>query len=188
MKTRLYFIALIPEEDICEEVTEFKEYAARHFDSAHALSSPPHITLISPFRWNAEEEQKLKTVLQIFAADQPSVLINLNGFDHFGERVIFVDVEESEKLQQLQQDLSIQLKQTLGLPTDDERPFRPHMTVAFKDLSRNKFPKAWEHYQRLDYERTFLADQLFLLRHEEKRWRIEAGFRMAPGSTFNNNL
>ncbi len=178
MKTHIYFIALIPGEEICEEVTEFKKYAARHFDSAHALKSPPHITLISPFRWNTDEEASLKTVLHAFASGQPAFSILLSHFDHFGKRVIFVNIEDNDELSKLQEKLSLELQQKLELPCDDKRPFHPHMTVAFKDLQVKVFPQAWDHFRQIEYERAFEANKIYLLRHDSQKWQTIAWFNM----------
>ena len=45
-----FFIAILPPETIQREITDFKEEIARDFKSSHALKSPPHITLLMPFR------------------------------------------------------------------------------------------------------------------------------------------
>ncbi|MDE5096246.1 MAG: 2'-5' RNA ligase family protein, partial [Trichodesmium sp. St11_bin5] len=50
----LLFVALVPPENIQNQVTEIKEYFSRNYNSSHALKSVPHITLQPPFKWPTE--------------------------------------------------------------------------------------------------------------------------------------
>jgi 2'-5' RNA ligase len=172
MKTRIYFIALVPPQEIREEVTQFKLYASEHFNAAHALKSPPHITLFPPFRWALEKETKLQEAVSHFVVSQTPFWVWLEDFDHFGQRVIFVNVIPGEELLGLQKDLKAHLDQTIDLKQADSRPFHPHMTVAFKDLKPDRFEEAWAYFSQQSYERAFEADQLCLLKHDGKQWQI----------------
>ena len=51
MAEGLYFIGILPPEDIKKKITDIKHVVARKFGSKHALNSPPHITLRMPFKW-----------------------------------------------------------------------------------------------------------------------------------------
>lgn len=173
----LLFLAIVPEEDIQAEVTAFKEYAREHFESGHALKSPPHITLIPPFRWPPGRLPALKKALEAFAAGYSSFELALDGFDCFRPRVIFVDVRENEDLRRLQADLERELKNGLELTSPRNHGFHPHMTIAFKDLRRSVFPRAWAHFSQRDYQRAFEAGGFHLLRHNGRRWELAAFYR-----------
>lgn len=174
----LYFIALVPLPSICEEVTAFKQYAAQHFGSGHALNSPPHITLIPPFRWPEDQHAKLRTSLTDFSFQAPSFSINLSHFSSFPPRVIFIDVVENKELINLQEQLAQHFAQQLGIQHKGPFGFHPHMTVAFRDLKEEVFPKAWAHFSEQTYQRAFPADQLTLLHHDGKKWEIQANFSL----------
>lgn len=47
-----YFLALLPPEDIQEEVCCIQRKFVEQYQSCKALHSPPHITLQSPFDWS----------------------------------------------------------------------------------------------------------------------------------------
>ncbi len=49
-KKNLYFIALIPQQQLCEEITNFKNDFSVRFKSNKALKVIPHITLKAPFQ------------------------------------------------------------------------------------------------------------------------------------------
>jgi len=177
MKDLLFFIAILPNEDIQQEVTGFKEYMQEYFDASHALKSPPHITLFPPFKWNANRVNDLTQTLAYFAADYNSFTLQLNNFNSFPPRVLFVDVEKSEQLQGLQQNLQKYLLTKLHLVNDRDHPnFNPHMTIAHKDLKRALYPKAWAHFSKQTYRRAFHVSTITLLEHKGGRWEVYEEF------------
>ena len=178
-KTGLFFIAVLPDFKIQDEVTTFKKYAAAYFQSQHALKSPPHITLIPPFRWELSRWNQLQESLSDFVKEQQTFHLKLKNFDCFAPRVIFVDVEEQPILNQLQKQLHMYLKEHLGLINNNRPGFHPHMTIAFKDLKKSVFPMAWAYFSAQVYERTFEVQQLHLLQHNSKRWTIKQEFGLS---------
>ena len=168
---KLYFIALLPDQAIRDEVTAFKQTARERFGSGHALRSPPHVTLIPPFR----SEQTDFTLLQPFAQAQPPFAVRLRNFDRFDSRVIFVHVEPEPSLSACQTRLVTFCRDHFGIRLD-ARPFHPHMTVAFRDLERSVFGEAWSYFSEQSYERSFRADAVTLLRHTEHGWAIDQTF------------
>ena len=91
--------------------------------------------------------------------------------------MIFVDIEESKELNQLQQQLEKNLHEEIGLKNEGRFGFHPHMTIAFKDLKKAVFPEAWSHFSKIKYERMFSVKSIFLLRHQNKRWEIFREFQ-----------
>lgn len=59
------------------------------------------------------------------------------------------------------------------------RPFAPHLTVAFRDLTKQHFDEAWLEFQNRQVEYTFTTLQLTLLIHDGKRWNVSAEFPFA---------
>lgn len=169
----LYFIALLPNPVVQDEVTRFKETARDRFGSGHALKSPPHITLIPPFGSNQTDFSALQT----FAQAQEPFAVQLRHFNRFGSRVIFVDVLPEPPLLACQAQLATFCHGRFGIKPDT-RPFHPHMTVAFRDLQRAVFPAAWAYFSTQSYERTFTAEGVTILRHTGQRWVVEETFAL----------
>jgi 2'-5' RNA ligase len=170
----LFFIALLPPVSIQEEVNQIKQYFSDRYASSHAQKSPPHITLQPPFEWNRESVEVLEECLSEFVSDRTEVPITLSGFAAFPPRVIFVNVLKTPELLNLQADLANNLKSTLGI-VDEKfpgRPFAPHMTVAFKDLTKQNFQAAWPVFQNKPFQSEFIVNQLTLLIHCNGRWNI----------------
>jgi len=174
------FLALLPPADLQEQVTAIKQQFAEQFASRAALRSPPHITLVPPFEWPTAELPALTGSLEAFARQQAPVAIDLRGFGAFPPRVIFIHVEPSLELQQLQaqahRHMKLLLKQEEA--TAPARPFVPHMTVAFRDLSPAHFRTAWPQFQTRSFQSSFTASALTLLLHDRKRWQVFAQFSM----------
>ena len=175
MKTTesFYFLALIPDEKTCEEIVAFKQQSADLFGSKAALRSPPHITLHMPFKWREDRENVLVERLEAFQFEDFPVEIELHNFDFFPPRVAFVNVVKNETLQHLQKELVQHVRKKLNIYNADykDRPFHPHITVAFRDLKKAVFPDAQKHFSSLIYEVTFTASGFSLLKHDGKVWK-----------------
>jgi 2'-5' RNA ligase len=164
----LYFIAILTPHTINHQILEWKTYMLHHFNCKAALKSPAHITLIPPFSMRKEQEKQLTGILQTLS--HPRFPITLKNFNAFKPRVIFVHVEPGKQLQELKTTVENALT---GFPIKKEtRPFHPHVTIANRDLEKEDFPKAWEHFKHINYEAVFDANNISLLRHNGAKWEI----------------
>ncbi|MBX2870802.1 MAG: 2'-5' RNA ligase family protein [Saprospiraceae bacterium] len=177
-QTDLFFIAILPPRDLQQEVTSFKEYASTHFNSKHALRSPPHITLISPFRWPVADRNSLNRFLDSFRFLSSPFDLKLQDFDCFAPRVIFVDVKTEPLLVEMQEQLKTEIERALGVEHKGPFGFHPHMTIAFRDLEQSVFPQAWAYFSEQSYLRTFTVENLTLLRHQVDGWQVEGSFSL----------
>jgi 2'-5' RNA ligase len=170
--TALYFIAIIPPMQIRNEIQLLKEYFKDTYQSKAALNSPPHITLHMPFQWKEPKEEKLLSALKKFAAGKSEVEVQLNGFSCFAPRVIYVNVQESEPLHLLQTELHRYCKTELNLFNAQYRamPFHPHITLAFRDLKKDKFERAWTEFKERTFTGDFVTNKITLLKHDGKTW------------------
>ena len=103
--TSLYFIALLPPQEIQDYANGVKQYFAERYNSRHAQKSPPHITLQAPFEWDKESVVVLEQCLSNFAGTRQSIPIMLSGFGAFAPRVIYINVVKTAELLSLQADL-----------------------------------------------------------------------------------
>lgn len=176
-----YFIALVPPSPIYEQTAQWKEYFKVEFNSKAALNSPPHITLHMPFEWKTEKEPKLVNQLAAFAQTQNAIKLALNGFGCFPPRVIYINVVENAVLNQLQSKLARFCKTELDLFNANrlDQPYHPHLTVAFRDLKKTVFPKAWEFVRDLNFNAEFTCRELVLLKRNGKEWQEIESFTLA---------
>lgn len=173
MNDALYFLAIIPPKDICEEIFRFKQTAHEKFGSKASLNSPAHITLHMPFKWKQKKEAILIDKLSQFKFEDYPISIELNGFDFFEPRIVFIKVLENEALRKLQKELAAYVRRSLNVFNADykDRAFHPHVTVAFRDLKKSLFPEAKTFFLNEKYEAEFEASQFCLLKHDGNVWQ-----------------
>lgn len=171
----MYFIAVVCPDDINQKILSFKYRMRDLFGCIVALKSPAHITLIPPFWLNQEEEANLLAALHSFQQPKEQINIQLNGFSHFSNRVLFVQVEQNASLALLKSD--VELHFTAVFPEiiqKDNRPFHPHVTIANRDMSPAAFLKSWGHFSKEKYHATFPVSSLSLLKLVEGKWQVIA--------------
>ncbi|HBQ60572.1 MAG TPA: hypothetical protein DD671_13360 [Balneolaceae bacterium] len=178
---QLYFIALIPPEPLKDQIQDIKLEVKEKFGSSHSLNAPPHITLLSPFRMDEEQEDQLDSLLEVFAQGFEPFEVQLKNFSTFPPRVVFIDVMKSTELQNLQQKLedTARSRSEMFAYNYHEREYHPHVALAFKDLSKSNFYKAWDAFKDREFEEQFTADQLYLLKHDGEQWKVINNYNLS---------
>jgi 2'-5' RNA ligase len=57
-----------------------------------------------------------------------------------------------------------------------DQPFHPHLTLAFRDLKKPAFYKAWQEFKEKKCEATFSVTEIVLLKHNGKIWNVYNNF------------
>ncbi|HIF15210.1 MAG TPA: 2'-5' RNA ligase family protein [Bacteroidetes bacterium] len=178
MQKNLYFIALIPPEDIMSEVLSMQKEIANKYGSYVALKAPGHITVQKPFFRNVDEEPLLSSELNEFCKGQTGFEISLNNYGSFPPRTIYIKPKRSLELEQLYENLRSFLESKLNFNNKElgNYKFNPHMTIANRDISKTDFAVAWKHYQDKEYKRKFMLNNISLLKHNGENWDIHKSF------------
>ncbi|SIS55765.1 2'-5' RNA ligase [Belliella pelovolcani] len=168
-----YFIAWVPSEALFDQVHQLKLKLKDTFGLKYALKSPPHITLKMPFSWNEAKEGILIEKVKEFSNNLKPFSIQIDGFDRFGKRVIFVRVNENKDLIALQSSLTTFCKQELKLVSElSDRNYHPHMTIAFKDIKERQFDLYFSFLSTLSIQAQDQVDSISLLKRIEGRWEV----------------
>ncbi|MBP7273683.1 MAG: 2'-5' RNA ligase family protein [Saprospiraceae bacterium] len=159
------------------EVMQFKQYAATHFHTKHAQNSPPHITIVPPFKCSQTTVTALKEDLKDLVLYEESSIVQINGFGHFADKVIYLKIENSRYLQGIYQKVNGLLYNNYEvLNITIKQKFIPHITIANRDLSTDFFPFAYKYFSALPYQKDCLIESLAILKYEEHRWILESLF------------
>jgi 2'-5' RNA ligase len=182
--SKLYFLAIIPPSPFYEEVMALKNYFKDQYNSKASLNSPPHITIHMPFEWKEKKEEMLIEKLTFFSKRYSSGELCLKDFNAFSPRVIYIDVIKNDWLGNLQRELHRFCKVELNLfnANHKDHPFHPHLTLAFRDLKKEYFKKAWEEFKERKFEGTFPVTEIVLLKHDGKVWNHHANFKFLASS------
>ncbi len=173
-----FFIAILPPLYIQEYANKIKQDFADNYASFGAKKSPPHITLQPPFLWDFNDTAALEDKLKVFTDIQKPFSVNLRGFAAFAPRVIYLNVLITPELSSLQTDLMAYLETNLGITDQGSKnsQFTPHLTVAFRDLTKHNFKLAWQKYENWELNFEFTAESLALLLHDGKCWNVKREF------------
>ena len=179
----LYFVASIPGAPQQALVTEIKQYIASEYNLVHALKSPPHITLYPPFSLKTHLEAQLIWKLNDFAKGQSPFMLKINGLGRFSPRVVYLHVSSSREMITLQENLSEFLETSLSLSARHRnRAYKPHMTLATRIPTKELFFQVWNDMRDRAIEFDFLAEGLYLLRHNGMTWEVinQSSFEKPP--------
>ena len=169
----MYFLAVLCPPSIDEKVQTYKLWMRDRFGCTVALKSTAHITLIPPFWMEHMLEEKLIHTLSHFQTTIPCFEIQMQGFSHFSNRVVFVAVNENPQLGSLRKAVEGHFIQPFhGIIKPDDRPFHPHVTIANRDIKPGDFNKAWEHFKRLTFDERFDATSVSLLKLSPGKWNV----------------
>lgn len=167
-----FLIAILPPEEVQEEITQLKHQIATQYNSHMALKSPPHITLHMPFKWKENKHSVLLEALERINASVAPFKLELCGFDYFEPRVIFVDVVQSAALFSLQEKVVRHCRHELNLTHAHykDRGFHPHVTIGFRDLKKADFYSAQAYFDAQKYDAQFEVHKVSLLKRTEGTW------------------
>ncbi len=175
----LYFIAILPPEDVRNIISGLKEYMKENYKAAHALKSPPHITLIPPFRWPETDQDIIIREIERFSEKEKAFTVTLKDYGAFPPRVLYINISRNRILEDLYSRFVLATEKWLTLTDKVIRAgrFSPHITLATRDLSKDNFHKAWEEFRDKSFSADFVVDKIVLLKHNGKNWDI---FHEAP--------
>ena len=166
----LYFAALLPPPKLKEEIRQLKLEIKEKVGASHALKLPAHITLLPPFKMESHGENNLFETLESVSSETPFFEVELDGFGSFGQRVIFLNVINPERVTLLHRKL-LQSTQTIT-GANPEGSFHPHVTLATRDLGPRDFKTVWQEYKGRTYSSNFTATAITLFKHNGKTWDI----------------
>lgn len=170
--TDLFFIALLPPKEISDKIIAIQKAMAVKYDSRHALKSPPHITLIPPFKFSSDFEKVITEPLTDFFRQCAPFTIQLNKFSRFERnRVVFINVIKNEHLIETYHELINFVRNNLPIELQHiHEQFTPHLTIASRDLRKEMFREACEEFKEKTFDENFQVYSAFLLRHSGKEW------------------
>ncbi len=169
----MFFVAIICPPSVEKKVLEYKRRMKEQFGCTVALKSPAHITLIPPFWLEDESETTLVDTLQSFSSDIETLEIHLNGFSHFGKRVLFVKVNENPALEEIKKQVENHFSNVFNdTIKKDDRPFHPHVTIANRDIKPSDFLTAWEYFSKKEFNEIFPGITISLLKLISGQWSI----------------
>ncbi len=168
----MYFIAILLPEKINEKVLEHKRFMEQKFGCRVALNSPAHITIIPPFWMELEKEEQLQSDVAEISNQIDCFSISTKSFSAFKPKTIFIAVDENTCLQWVKGAADQYFSSKDYKIKRESRPFHPHITVATRDLHKKSFAEAWQSFENKNFDESFDAMGLSVLKHDGNRWNV----------------
>ncbi|MDA3613958.1 2'-5' RNA ligase family protein [Polluticaenibacter yanchengensis] len=168
----LYYIAILCGNEINEKVLSLKNYMQSTYGSRAALKSPAHLTIIPPFKSEEDLENNYKSFLDEVNFTLVPVTVKLNGYNHFGERVLFVDVEKTEALLNIEKETFNLFEDRFPAISFNAKPeFNPHVTIATRDIPEGKLSEALAYFkENHPFNDEFTVKELKLMKLKNNKW------------------
>lgn len=171
--SNLYLLAILPPLQLSEEIHQIRLECSEKFGVMKALRPPVHITLYRPFRAEEAFEKQLIRLLGPGTADIPPFTQKLENFGSFSNKVVFINALKTPELISLHKAIvSIFRKNHIDRQEEKQtsQAFSPHITIAYRDVLPEVFPKIWQEYKDRRFKRNFTADHFTLLKHDKVKW------------------
>ncbi len=163
----LYFLAVLPDEESTNAFRSLQEEMCALFDVCRALRTPPHLTIVPPFKALVTEEPKFEKALRQLPFEPFEM--DISGISRFGKRVIFVQPEMCDPLRDLH-DLASKAFSRWQKPEENKK-FNPHFTIGYRDLEP-VFRSAWPHFREKPTPGRIRIEKMVLFKHVDRRWQV----------------
>ncbi|MCR5760480.1 MAG: 2'-5' RNA ligase family protein [Sphaerochaetaceae bacterium] len=162
-----HFIGVLPPEDISLILQDCRTYMNRTYGCKSGHRTPLHVTLIPPFVFDSTED--LISVLNTIYFKEFTARID--NFRCFGERTIYARVIEDKKWLFLRDQVFDAVCAAFpSVLKKDNRPFRPHITVANRDIPQGCLCKALGKLENVSLKESFSVNNITLFEFKEGRW------------------
>jgi 2'-5' RNA ligase len=170
----LFYIAVMCPAEINDRVTVMKNWMKDQYGCVAASKSPAHLTIVPPFRAEDEMEANLLDFVSTFNIGVVPFEIRLNGYGNFDSRVLFVKVDESQALMQLERDAMTEFEQHFpSIIFGIKPPFHPHVTIATRDIPEGKLSEAKAHFEATQpFDEVFTVNGLRLVKLVNGTWEV----------------
>ncbi|MBL4707429.1 MAG: 2'-5' RNA ligase family protein [Flavobacteriales bacterium] len=164
-----WFFAILPSSKVSSEIIEFQRELKTQYGFSHALKTPPHLTIIPPFTATIDQIESLFTKIRNESLTPFS--IQLDGFQAFHPRVLFVDVMHNPDLIGFRKRIKSIFVSEKIIPNKGEKHFfTPHITIANRDLNNKTFKQIFPTFKNRKFLAAFEVRSIFLLQHTDGKW------------------
>jgi 2'-5' RNA ligase len=178
MRSPLRLIAILPPETLSAYVRAEQQRIADTWGPRHALRTPPHITVIPPIEVGEDRIALLEEVAAQLAPAHASFTLRLRGFGAFAPKVLYIRPVRNVELDDLHRDWRRRLDEAMPgvLARYPDKPYRPHLTLAHRDVEEAQFHAMWAHYGEKRLDISFRVKSFAILDHNRSGWIVRREF------------
>ena len=143
------------------------------FEKLGAKSSklPAHFTIKAPFE--ADDISDLDKVLQDFAQNHKAKDYKIKGYNHFDNRVIYMDVHMNKKSKLLHDELIEELEKLpyIHFKNHDYKDKVFHVTISSKKIQKI-YDELWEYVNNIPCDFDCKFDNVSVFKWEDNTWNL----------------
>lgn len=171
-------------EDECHNYARKLELAlCEKLGLCWGLKQNPHITIKAPFE--TDKLEPFAEYLESLAKEIAPFKVELEGFNYFGKKVIFLDVKENSQLSKLHFRIlkDVQNKFHIKPHKLEGKNVKFHSTIATGDVTEEKFDKAKQYLKKYHPKFKFTANTfgIFYYLGEDAGWIIVRRIKFGKG-------
>ncbi len=170
----LFFVALLPQGDAKFQINNAKHQNSSRFACRVALKTPPHITIVPPFRLEDEKVRTMITAVKNHFEPPVNLTVKFGGVSAFENRTIFLDVLPDSAINAYDSAAKELVAQHPDLfPTVKfHDAFHPHVTLANRDILPEDFDEMMDFLNGLTYPTQTNNLRLEVLHLDRGRWEV----------------
>ena len=145
---------------------------------ARSSKLPAHFTINAPFEYDGEITE-LNKMLEEFSENEKTATFMINGYDHFGDRVVYMKVNMSKEAKDVHDRLIDNMSKIpyINFEKKDGKDKIFHVTLASKGL-KPLYDKVWEYVNQYSCEFQSSFDNVTIYNWTEGTWKLYKEFRL----------
>lgn len=154
--------------NLCKEV--FKVLGAK------SSKLPAHFTIKAPFEIN-KDISDLENTLDDFCSKEKATEYKIKGYNHFDDRVIYMDVKMSDEGKKLHDRLIDNLTPIdyINFDKKDGKDKIFHVTISSKKI-RTIYDELWDYVNKYPCNFNCLFDNITIYKWENNTWNLHREF------------
>lgn len=175
-------LALMPDVILNYQIEQERIRFSEKYKAYESLRRWIHITLEPPFATTDRVAllvvEKMKTV----STEIRSFLLDIQDYKFFGDHTVFLNLKPNQTLAILQERIhhALSVGFPVPLPLHQRKSFRPHITIAYRDIPKTSFPAIKSEYKQKAFRAEFPVTHFYLWRHTGVYWDVIESFPLQP--------
>jgi 2'-5' RNA ligase len=139
---------------------------------------PAHFTIKAPFE--TENVSDLENVTEEFCTKNKSYPIIVEGFGHFSDAVVFMNVKPSQKAEDVHDRYIDELSKIswLDWKAKEGKGKKFHCTIVSK-LKSDKFKDIWDYCNKHHYSFHTFFDNITIMKWEQDKWIVYKSLQLS---------
>ena len=176
-----HFVGVLLPDDITLTLEDCRRYMNEAYGCKSGYGTPIHVTLVPPFRLpeRYSTEELVHAIEKEVLAQNLSFTAHIDNFDAFNDRTLFANVIENAQWTELRdRTLKAILNAFPGCTKKGQKPFKPHATVANRDIPSGVMTDALQVMNELNLVEDFPVDNITIFERKLNRWTVHSSIEL----------